>query len=896
MSLTGGTRLGSYEILGAIGAGGMGEVYRARDTRLGREVAIKVLPAAFTSDPDRLARFEREARVLATLNHANIGAIYGVEDAALPAGPRVRALVLELIEGETLADRLARARNTARSGPVLPLSEILTIGRQLADALDAAHEKGIVHRDLKPANIKITPQGVLKVLDFGLAKAGGEGAVPADLSHSPTLTAGGTLEGAILGTAAYMSPEQARGQAVDKRTDIWAFGCVLFEMMTGRSPFAGPTLIDTLAAIVERPPDWKAVPPSTPAHLVRVLRRCLEKDPRERVRDIGDVRVELSDAAATPGEPAPVTRAPTRASARPVWLAAAVVVTLAAAAAGLFGLIGLSRPTEVPWQNPLANARFTRYTDFEGSELDAAISPDGQFIVFLSNRSGPYDAWLSQVGSGEFINVSSGRVEALLNDEVRNVGLSPDGQIWLRRDRTDSLGQRAANGTLITPVIGGELRPLLERGINPVWSPDGSRLLYHEPAPGDPIFVADRNARNPSRIYVAQPGIHCHYLTWSPDGQYIYFVYGVPPSEMDIWRVGATGGTPERMTSHNSSVAYPVFIDGGTLLYRATDDDGAGPWLYALDVERRASHRVSLGVEQYLSIAASADGRRLVATVSNPAGGLWSAPVTAGRVSEKSTERVAVPSVAALSPRLAPGYLLYLSSKEGARGLWRFEAGKATEIWKPTAGALLVPPSISSDGSRLALAARVGGRGRMHVMNADGTAVGALADSIDVRDAPAWAPDGKWLVAAASEGLVKVPIDGGAPVRLVDGLVRLPVWAPDGRFILYSEALQGPGYTVKAVSPEGASVPIPPLWVRRGGDRYRLLPDSRRVVYIAGDYGRQDFWLLDLESGERRQLTDLQPGFSIKGFDVTPDGRQIVFDRVRENSDVVLIDLPRSPE
>ncbi len=290
-----GQQIGIYKVMSLLGVGGMGEVYRARDSKLGREVAIKILPRLFISDPDRLTRFEREARVLASLNHPHIGAIYGVEDA-----DGIRALVLELVEGETLADRIVR-------GPI-PLADTLTIARQIADALDAAHEKGIIHRDLKPANIKITPDGIVKVLDFGLAKAtAGDGATP-DFTQSPTVTAGGTREGAVLGTAAYMSPEQARGQAVDKRTDIWAFGCVVYEMLTGRIAFAGQTVSDTIAAILEREPDWSRLPASTPANILRVLRRCLQKDARRRHRDIGDVRIELDDSPSDAAHTVPVAR------------------------------------------------------------------------------------------------------------------------------------------------------------------------------------------------------------------------------------------------------------------------------------------------------------------------------------------------------------------------------------------------------------------------------------------------------------------------------------------------------------------------------------------------------------------------------------------------------------
>jgi serine/threonine protein kinase len=255
-----GRRLGPYEIGALIGSGGMGDVYRARDSKLGREVAIKILPAVFTADTERRARFEREARLLASLNHPHIGAIYGFEDR-----DGIRALVLELVEGATLAARL-------RTGPI-PIQEGLTIARQIADALEAAHEKGIVHRDLKPANIAITPDGVVKVLDFGLAKAG-RAASAEDLTHTPTVALSGTHDGLILGTGAYMSPEQARGKVVDKRTDIWAFGCVLYQMLTGRKAFAGDTVSDTIAAILDREPDWSALPAATPSAVRRLLRRC----------------------------------------------------------------------------------------------------------------------------------------------------------------------------------------------------------------------------------------------------------------------------------------------------------------------------------------------------------------------------------------------------------------------------------------------------------------------------------------------------------------------------------------------------------------------------------------------------------------------------------------------
>jgi eukaryotic-like serine/threonine-protein kinase len=284
VSLAPGTRLGPYEVTALIGAGGMGEVYRARDTNLRRDVALKILPGAFVHHPDRVARFRREAHLLAALNHPNIAHIYGLEDA-----DGANALVMELVEGPTLADRIAK-------GPI-PIDEALPIARQIAEALEAAHERGIIHRDLKPANVKVRDDGKVKVLDFGLAKAFVSDGPGTDLSQAPTRTSDRTADGQMLGTPAYMSPEQLRGLAVDKRTDIWAFGCVLYQLLTGRKAFSGNTVSDVVAAILEREPNWEAVPARTPAPISRLLRRCLDKDRKRRLRDIGDALADLEEAS-----------------------------------------------------------------------------------------------------------------------------------------------------------------------------------------------------------------------------------------------------------------------------------------------------------------------------------------------------------------------------------------------------------------------------------------------------------------------------------------------------------------------------------------------------------------------------------------------------------------------
>src|SRR6202140_3149636 len=316
MALATGKRLGPYEITGAIGAGGMGEVYQAHDTKLGRDVAIKVLPEAFAHDPERLSRFQREAKMLAALNHPNIATIHGLEQSN-----GTSYLVMELVSGETLAERVKR------EGAV-PVEESLAIAKQIAEALEAAHEKSIIHRDLKPANVKVTPEGKVKVLDFGLAKAFAGDAANDDPSNSPTLSMAATMHGVILGTAAYMSPEQARGRAVDKRTDIWAFGCVLYELLMGKQTFHGEDVTDILAAVVRAEPDWQALPAATPPHVRSLLRRCLQKDRSLRLRDAGDARIEIQEALSAPATADAATSGPATKGwrERAAWAVAAVLL------------------------------------------------------------------------------------------------------------------------------------------------------------------------------------------------------------------------------------------------------------------------------------------------------------------------------------------------------------------------------------------------------------------------------------------------------------------------------------------------------------------------------------------------------------------------------------------
>jgi len=876
MPLAPGARLGPYEILSALGAGGMGEVYRARDTKLGRDVAIKILPQVFSNDPERLARFEREARMLAALNHPNIGAIYGLEEAG-----GVSALVLELVEGETLADRIRR-------GPA-PVTEALTIARQIADALDAAHEKGIIHRDLKPANIQVTPGGVVKVLDFGLAKAAaGEGLLPGS-TQSPTVTVGATREGTIMGTVAYMSPEQARGQAVDKRTDIWAFGCVSYEMLTGHVAFRGETVSDTIAAILGREPDWAALPATMPPMVARVLQRALEKDPKRRLRDIGDARAELDDALEGGNAPATMVGRPAVVSAHSLWSRWAAIM-LIALASGLAGW-GVTR-LNLPPDNPLSNATFTWLTNFEGDEAEAALSPDGNFAAFLSDRDGPLDLWLTQVGSGRFWNLTPESHMPGLRP-VRNFGFSGEGsEIWF--------GGAPVSRTRIMPMMGGPARPFLVDGtVEVVWSSDGARMVYHTDAPGDPMFVADRTGGGAKQIFVDSiQGGHNHHQAWSYDNQWIYFARGIQSArQMDLWRIATGGGPPERLTYHNAYVGFPTPIDDRTVLYIAQDHDGSGPWLWAFDTHSRATRRVAYGTEQYLSIAGSTDHRRLVASVANPRANLWIVPILDRPAEDGDATPMALPTVRARAPRLAGRSLFYLSSQGTGDGLWRFEDGKAVEILKGSDEALIEPAAVSADGRQVAVILRRDGQWRLHVLSADGGDLRSLAEPIDIRGSASWSPDGRWIVAGGIDdrgpGLFKIPLDHGAPVRLIAGTAKDPVWSPSGDLIVYTGANVSVDAPLLAIQADGTNVELPPIRLRVEGKRYRFVPNGLALVYAQGRFPAQDFWLLDLATKKSRRLSRFNNAAATQSFDVTADGKQIVFDKVRERSDIVLIDLAR---
>ena len=533
--MTPGTQLGSYEIISALGKGGMGEVWRAKDSKLGGEVAIKTLPGEFAQDEERLARFEREAKLLASLNHPNIAAIYGLEE-----DNGTRFLVLELVEGDTLADRLNRG--------AIPVEESLKLALQIAEALEAAHEKGVIHRDLKPLNIKITPDGKIKVLDFGLAKAfAGDGA-DVNLSQSPTLSMAATEQGVILGTAAYMSPEQARGLTVDKRADIWAFGCVLYEMLTGRQVFKGELMSDVMASVLKSDPDYKGLPPAIHPQLRAVLRRCLEKEPKQRWHDVGDVRVELEQVSEDPSgtlvQPVAEEHSP-----RPIVpLIAAMVALVIVTAVAVWNLKPAPPPgAVVRFSHPLGEETFTR-----GGRPLVGISRDGTQFAYVADRQ-IYLRNLSETDARPVVGTDEDASSPVFSPDGRELGFYSNQDQELKR----------------IPVTGGRPVPITPAGFprEITWGDDDT-ITYSLP---DGIWQVPSNEGTATRIVEAAEGENVFGSQLLPGGTHVlYSVWtGGFPDQAEI--VVEDLETHERKTVHTGG-NEARYLSTGHLVYAFEND------------------------------------------------------------------------------------------------------------------------------------------------------------------------------------------------------------------------------------------------------------------------------------------------------------------------------------
>ena len=412
------------------------------------------------------------------------------------------------------------------------------------------------------------------------------------------------------------------------------------------------------------------------------------------------------------------------------------------------------------------------------------------------------------------------------------------------------------------------------------------------------MFVSDGTRVSGGQpIFTAPSGLHSHFPLWSPDSKFIYFVQGSLPDKLDIWRITPSGGIPQQITSHAGRVTYPVLLDRRTLMYLASDRDGSGPWLYSMDVERRIPHRVVSGLDRYTSLSASADGRRLVVTLARQKRTLWRLPIADSPNQVSAPARISLTTSTGFSPRLGPDYLLYASASGASDSIWKLANGAGTELWNGADAQVFGGPAISSDGRYVAFSVRQHGKALLYVMQSDGANARIVADSLDLQGAPAWAPDGQSLTSAANDHgvprLFRVPLDGHAPSLFVQEYSVDPAWAPDGQFVVYSGPDIGTTFSVKAAAADASAHALPPLTLTRGARHIAFLPGGRALVLLRGEIQHKNLWLINLDTGTERQLTNLTPDFDIRDFDISPDGHEVVLERVQDLSDIALLDLPK---
>jgi serine/threonine-protein kinase len=830
MTISPGSRLGSFEVVSSLGAGGMGQVYRARDTKLGREVALKVLPPSFLLEADRVARFQREAQLLAALNHPHIAAIHGLEQ-----HEGAPLLVLELVDGETLADRLAAARGTG-----LGLNDTLAIARQIADALEAAHERGIIHRDLKPANIALTADGRVKVLDFGLAKfqAGGAGEAggsrPEGLTHSPTLTVHATQAGVILGTAAYMAPEQAKGRDADKRADVWAFGCVLYEMLTGRRAFDGEDLTDTIAAVVRGDPDWTAIPAEVPDQIRLLVRRCLEKDRRARIGDVSVARFLLNETIAPPPvRPAPVPPASASTGRRLALVAAASLALGASVTAGTWWALSTPPASPAPVRMVLVPAPQHALT-MQGSDRDLAIAPDGSFVVYRS-----------------FVGADASQLVIRRFNEFESRALSTAGV----NPRSPFV---SPNNAWVGYFAAGALRKL--------------------PADGGPSVTIGALASGPRGA------------SW---GDNDIIVFATSDVTSGLFSVAGGGGDPKPLTTPNREKGegdhiFPSVLPGSrAVLFTMQPPAGSGSVndfrVAVLDVESGDVKVLIQGAShpQYVDtghiLYATSDGTLRAVRFDSDRLALIGDPVPVLDDVRGFVSGAAQFSVA------AAGTLAYVPGG-GTSGtidrplVWVNRQGQREVIKGP--GRPYNNPRLSPDGRQVAVEITDDADDIWILDTVRATLSRQTVETLE-DETNAWSPDGRWVAYSSSRNATERFVfrqradGGGAEESLWKGVEHVHVedWTPDGKALIVSlSTTAGSSQDLYLLPVEGDRTLKPLLQSQFGERAARLSPDGRWMAYCSNETGRDEVYVRPFPSLEGRFPISTeggcQPVWSRKGSEL----------------------------
>ena len=815
-ALSSGSRLGPYEITAAIGKGGMGEVFRARDTTLNRDVAIKVLPAAMAGDAERLARFKREAQVLASLNHPNIAHVYGFESATLDGGATVHFLAREMVEGEDLAERLKRG--------AIPIDESIAIAKQIAEGLEEAHEKGIVHRDLKPANVKLTPDGKVKVLDFGLAKAyegdSTSSASNSQLADSPTMSRHMTEAGMILGTAAYMSPEQARGKTVDKRADIWSFGVVLFEMLTGTRAFAGETVSDTLAAVLKTDPDWALLPAEMPGALKGLLGHCLARDPRQRLRDIGDARFALS-ATAEAGAVAlaPTRTGPSRRILQAGWGVAAVLAVLAVAL-----VLRVLAPAQA---QPML--RFA-ISSASGATVDptggsSAISPDGRRVAFVGgDRTGRQGLWIQQLDRvrAGFIEGTEGARFPFWSPDSREVAFFSKGK--LRRASLDD----SRVETICDAAEG--------RGGS--WSKTGM-IVFAPAVTGGLSVVSSRGGvpREATRIENAKEENSHRFPSFLPDGR--RFVYLADPgADADEGRVFLASLDGEERRLLFRSRRAPVYAAPGFLVYAIGDrlvarafDAQAGE---ARGEPRRLEEPTPAFQVTQERVASVSDSGVLLVAGARTSGTDVLELDRSGRL----LSRITLPGGEFAAPRLSPdGRRLLILATEGDRDLW-------------------IVDLQTRKSSRLTFGK---GRDARSIWSSSGADIVSQSRRFGVFDL--------WIRPSSGGGAERPLYESSTPWKDPGSWV--------GDLLAFGNIEQSTGFDISLIRPDRPGIPPTPLLNSPASEREPAIsPDGKWLAYQSNESGRNEIYVVSLPDGKRKyQVTTDGGGRPIW----TQGGREVIY-------------------